>query len=827
MTSEQHASTAPSGHHAHPHGDDAGPAAAPVKAEQALTDPVCGMPVTKASPHKREYAGRPYYFCSTNCLGKFDQEPPRYASKPDAAHVTVVAKANPTVVAAPAASNASRTIYTCAMHPQIRQDHPGNCPICGMTLEPLLPTAGEEDNPELRSMTLRLWISVILSVPLLMMAMHEFFPFNLAAWVDDAVGGLATRFGWPHLLKVTWSQCVQAFLATPVVLWAGWPFFERGWRSFVTWQLNMFSLIGLGIGAAYLFSLYAILLPESLPQAFLTEHGLPLYFEAAAVIVTLVLLGQVLELRARSRTNSAIKDLLGLAANTAIRIGADGAEVEVPLEQVVVGDTLRVKPGSKVPVDGVVLDGKSSIDESMITGEPIPSEKVAGSKVTGATVNQTGSFSMRAERVGAETLLARIVQMVAEAGRSRAPIQKLADQVSGWFVLAVLGIALVAALAWALFGPAPALANALLVAVSVLIIACPCALGLATPVSIIVGVGRGAKEGVLIKDAEALELMEKVDTLVVDKTGTLTEGKPTVQTVVAANGFDKQQVLAWAASLEKLSEHPLATAIVGRAKADGATLASVADFDAVTGQGVRGVIDGQAVLLGNARLLASAQVDMSLVDKDVEALRVQGQTVMYLAVGSTLAGYVSVADAIKASTAEAIAMLKASGIRIVMLTGDNPVTAAAVGKLLGLDDVKAGVMPEDKYKHVKALQDQGRIVAMAGDGVNDAPALAQANVGIAMGTGTDVAMSSARIVLVKGDLRGIAKARELSQATMRNIRQNLFFAFVYNLLGIPLAAGVLYPFLGILLSPIVASAAMALSSVSVIGNALRLRSAKV
>ncbi|MBI3382245.1 MAG: copper-translocating P-type ATPase [Aquabacterium sp.] len=720
------------------------------------------------------------------------------------------------------------TIYTCPMHPQIRQDHPGNCPICGMTLEPLLPTAtAEEESPELRTMTQRFWFALVFSVPLLLMAMHEFFPFDLSAWVDEAIGGLADRFAWPHWLQVSWSQCVQALLATPVVLWAGWPFFERGWRSFVTWQLNMFSLIGLGVAASYGFSLYAILLPQTLPQAFLTEHGLPLYFEAAAVIVTLVLLGQVLELRARSRTNSAIKDLLGLAANTAIRVAADGHEAEVPLDQVVVGDTLRVKPGSKVPVDGVVLEGQSSVDESMITGEPIPSEKTPGSKVTGATVNQTGAFTMRAERVGAETLLARIVQMVAEAGRSRAPIQKLADQVSGWFVLSVLGIAALAAAVWAVWGPAPALANAMLVAVSVLIIACPCALGLATPVSIIVGVGRGAKEGVLIKDAEALELMEKVDTLVVDKTGTLTEGKPTVQTVVAANGFDAQQVLAWAASLEQLSEHPLATAIVGKAQADGLTLANVAGFDAVTGQGVRGSIDGQPILLGNDRLMQAAQIDLSASHAAVEGLREQGQTVMFLAVGSRLAGYVGVADAIKASTPEAIRLLKASGMRLVMLTGDNPVTAAAVGKRLGLDEVKAGVMPEDKYKHVKALQDQGRIVAMAGDGVNDAPALAQANVGIAMGTGTDVAMSSARIVLVKGDLRGIAKARELSQATMRNIRQNLFFAFVYNFLGVPLAAGVLYPWLGLLLSPMVASGAMALSSVSVIGNALRLRTIRV
>jgi Cu2+-exporting ATPase len=734
-------------------------------------------------------------------------------------------QAQPAAAARPAGE---KTLYTCTMHPQIRQDHPGNCPLCGMRLVALVPAAGdEEDDPELRSMTRRLRVSSVLSVPLLLMAMHEILPFDLSAWLDEALDGLATRSGWPHLLSVTWSQCIQALLASPVVLWAGWPFLERGWRSFATWKLNMFSLVGLGVAAAYFFSVYAIVFPQTLPKAFLTDHGLPLYFEAAAVIVALVLLGQVLELRARLRTNAAVKDLLGLAANTALRIGADGREEEVPLGAVVVGDTLRVKPGGKVPVDGVVLDGRSTIDESMITGEPIPSGKAPGSKVTGATVNQAGSFTMRAERVGSETLLARIVQMVAEAGRTRAPIQKLADLVAGWFVLSVLGIALLAAIVWAVFGPAPALANAMLVVVSVLIIACPCALGLATPVSIIVGVGRGAKEGVLIKDAEALELMEKVDTLVVDKTGTLTEGKPTVQTVVAAAGFGEAQVLGWAASLEKLSEHPLATAIVGRAAESGIALAEVAGFEAVTGQGVRGTIAGQDVRLGNARLLTDAQIDTTSVDAPVEALREQGQTVMYLAVGRRLAGYVGVTDAIKASTSEAIRLLKASGVRIVMLTGDNPVTAAAVGRRLGLDDVKAGVMPEDKYKHVKALQDQGRIVAMAGDGVNDAPALAQANVGIAMGTGTDVAMNSARVVLVKGDLRGIAKARVLSEATMRNIRQNLFFAFVYNFLGVPLAAGVLYPWLGLLLSPMVASAAMAASSVSVIGNALRLRNARV
>ena len=760
------------------------PNAGPSASETKLTDPVCGMKVQLGTPYHQEYARRTYYFCSANCMGKFSLAPQRYAAGESttldqrhghthdhASHTHEPHRAEHGAAGKVTQQKATpaSTVFTCPMHPQIRQDHPGNCPICGMALEPVVPAgAAEEDNPELRSMTWRFWFSLVLTVPLLMMAMHEFFPFNLAAWVDEASDTLATTLGLPHLLQVTWSQCMQALLATPVVLWAGWPFFERGWRSFVTWQLNMFSLIGLGVSAAYFFSLYAIFLPHTLPQAFLTEHGLPLYFEASAVIVTLVLLGQVLELRARSRTNSAIKDLLGLAANTAVRVRADGSEEEVPLDQVVVGDTLRVKPGGKVPVDGVVLEGASSVDESMITGEPIPAEKTSGSRVTGATVNQTGSFMMRAERVGSETLLAQIVHMVAEAGRSRAPIQTLADQVSGWFVLSVLGVAALAALAWAVFGPAPALANALLVAVSVLIIACPCALGLATPVSIIVGVGRGAKEGVLIKDAEALELMEKVDTLVVDKTGTLTEGRPTVQSVIAVEGVEAKQVLAWAASLEKLSEHPLATAIVGRAHADGLVLLNVSGFEAVTGQGVRGAVGDQILLLGNERLMEGAQVDIAAVRQEVEALRQQGQTVMYLAAGSRLAGYVGVADAIKASTPEAVRLLKASGLRIVMLTGDNPVTAIAVGKQLGLDEVKAGVLPEDKYKHVKALQDKGRIVAMAGDGVNDAPALAQANVGIAMGTGTDVAMSSARVVLVKGDLRGIAVGANSNLTTCAN-----------------------------------------------------------
>jgi len=726
--------------------------------------------------------------------------------------------------APPAPTAAAGVIYTCPMHPEIRQAGPGNCPICGMTLEPVAPAATEEENPELVSMTRRFWIALVLTAPMLLFAIGELAPrFDAREWVER----IAVTVGLPHLMSVTWSQCLEAALATPIVLWAGWPFLERGWRSFRTWRLNMFSLIGLGVAVAYFFSLYVIFFPASLPQAFLTEHGLPLYFEAASVIVTLVLLGQVLELRARSKTSSAIRDLLSLAPNTAIRVREGRADEEVGLAQVVVGDILRVKPGAKVPVDGVVTEGKSSVDESMLTGEPIPAEKVSGAKVTGGTVNQTGSFLMRAERVGAETLLARIVQMVSEAGRTRAPIQKLADQVAAWFVLAVMVIAAVAFVTWAVIGPPPALANALVVAISVLIIACPCALGLATPVSIIVGVGRGAKEGVLIKDAEALELMEKVDTLVVDKTGTLTEGKPQVQTVEALPGVRPDCVLGFAASLEKSSEHPLAQAILARAAADAVQLHEVHDFAAVTGKGVQGTVDGQVALLGNALLMQDAGVDVSRVADDVKALQAQGQTVMYVALGEHLIGYVGVADPIKATTAEAIRLLRASGIRIVMLTGDNPVTAAAVGKRLELDEVKAGVLPQDKYKHVQTLQGGGRVVAMAGDGINDAPALAQANVGIAMGTGTDIAMSSARVVLVKGDLRGIAKARILSVRTMRNIRENLFFAFVYNFLGVPVAAGVLYPWLGLLLSPIIASAAMALSSVSVIGNALRLRTARM
>ncbi|MDN7183932.1 copper-translocating P-type ATPase [Caballeronia sp. SEWSISQ10-4 2] len=714
-------------------------------------------------------------------------------------------------------------VYTCPMHSQIRLPNPGSCPICGMTLELVTPAATEEPSTELTSMTRRFWVALVLSVPLLWLTMgHDLRLPDL----NGVINHLAASLRLPYLESVSWAQYAQALLATPVVLWAGWPFFERGWKSFMTWQLNMFSLVGLGVGAAYFFSLYVLFFPASLPQTFRQGMQLPLYFEAASVIVALILLGQVLELRARSRTSSALKDLLKLAPNTAVRVGANGAEEVVPLDAVAVGDTLRVKPGSKVPVDGVVTEGRSSVDESMITGEAMPVEKVVGSKATGATVNQTGSFLMKAERVGSETLLARIVQMVAEAGRSRAPIQKLADEVSGWFVPAVIAIAVVSFIVWGIWGPAPPLSHALVVAISVLIIACPCALGLATPVSIIVGVGRGAKQGVLIKDAEALELMEKVDTLVVDKTGTLTEGKPRAQTVTALNGFAEELVLAYAASLEGQSEHPLAQAIVTRARDRNVALIPVSSFDSVTGKGVRGTVDRRTVFLGNASLMDEAKADYAVASGDVDRLRADAQTVMYLAVDGKLAGYLAVSDPVKASTPEAVRLLRGSGIKIIMVTGDNPVTANAVAKALTLDGVEAGVLPQDKYKFVQKLQQQGHVVAMAGDGVNDAPALAQANVGIAMGTGTDVAMNSARVVLVKGDLRGIATARLLSVATMRNIRQNLFFAFAYNLIGIPVAAGVLYPWLGLLLSPIMASAAMAFSSVSVIGNALRLKAAK-
>jgi heavy metal translocating P-type ATPase len=756
------------------------------------------MTVPANSDKTVNYQGETYYFCSDKCKAKFSAAPAQFLKS------TVPQTATSTAVSAGPAP--AGVVYTCPMHPEIRQIGPGTCPKCGMALEPLVASA-EEDTAEIDDMSRRFWVSVVLTAPLLVVTMSEFVPgLNLHHWFGQEV------FNW-----------AQGALGTPVVLWAGWPFFTRAWSSFRTWHLNMFSLIGLGTGAAWLFSVIALLWPGLLPAAFKMNGVAPLYFEAAAVITTLVLLGQVLELRARSRTNAAVKSLLELAPNTALRVRPDGSDEEIHLDQVQVGDVLRVKPGDKIPVDGRVTDGHSNIDESMITGEPIPVEKTTGSSVTAGTVNQTGSFLMRAEKVGADTLLSQIVHMVSDASRTRAPIQKLADQVSAWFVPAVMGIAVVAFIVWAFFGPAPALAHGLVVAVSVLIIACPCALGLATPISIMVGVGRGAQEGVLIKDAEALELMEKVDTIVIDKTGTLTEGKPRVQRVVAAPGFAPADVLSLCAALETLSEHPLAQAITTYAKEQGARALTVRDFESVTGKGVRGQIGDKAVALGNAALMQLVGADTATVATDVAAFRAAGETVMFLAVAGRFAGFLGVADPIKPTTRQAIAKLKASGLHIVVVTGDNAATAMAVARQVGIEDVKADVLPEDKYAQVQALQRAGHIVAMAGDGVNDAPALAQANVGIAMGTGTDIAMNSARIVLVKGELTGIARARILSQQTMRNIRQNLFFAFIYNFIGVPVAAGVLYPAFGIVLSPMIASAAMALSSVSVITNALRLR----
>ena len=778
------------GEAAHDHHHDRG--AQSQAAGKTETDPVCGMKVAPNPARAVEHEGHTYYFCSDGCKTKFAADPARYlAPKP-----ATPAKATP------------GAIYTCPMHPEIRRNGPGSCPICGMALEPLTVSLEDADDSELRSMTLRFWIGAALTLPLLVASMSEFFAPRLAAW--------AAGNGW-----------FQAVLATPVVLWGGAPFFVRAWHSFRTLNLNMYSLIGLGTGAAYGFSVYALLFPQTLPAAF-THHGsVPLYFEPAAVITVLVLLGEVLQLRARSRTSGAIKALLSLAPATAIRVSADGSETEVPLDQVVIGDRLRVRPGAKIPVDGRVLEGASVIDESMVTGESVPVEKRESDPVTGGTLNQTGTFILRAEHVGADTLLARIAQMVNEAARSRAPIQKLADQVSTWFVPAVIAIAVVAFAVWALVGPPPALANALVVAVSVLIIACPCALGLATPMSIMVGVGRGATDGVLIKDADALQRMEKVDTLVVDKTGTLTEGRPRLVTVEAVNGFDASEVLRLAASVERVSEHPLAGAIVAGAAERSIQPAAVEDFTSHTGMGVEGVVDGRKVLAGTAKLMTERAIAGTELLSRSDALRGEGQTVMFVAVDGRLAGFLGVKDPIKATTRDAIQRLKADGIAIIMLTGDNRITAQAVARELGIDRVEAEVLPQDKHRIVQALQGEGRIVAMAGDGINDSPALAQADVGIAMGTGTDAAMQSARVVLVKGDLRGIAKARELSRKTMRNIRQNLFLAFVYNSIGVPVAAGVLYPVLGVLLSPMIASAAMALSSVSVIGNALRLRNAKL
>ena len=705
--------------------------------------------------------------------------------------------------------SSARTEYVCPMHPQIVRAEPGNCPICGMTLEPrVVSTAEEEESPELADMTRRFWVSVVLTAPLIFLTMSEMIP------------GRPVQRAIPATLRI-W---IELALASPAVLWAGWPLLTRGWQSIVNRSLNMFTLIAMGVGVAYAYSLFAALFPELFPQSFRAPDGsVPLYFEAAAVITALVLLGQVLEIRARSRTSSAIKALLRLAPKTARVIREDGREEDLSLERVAIGDRLRVRPGEKVPVDGIVLDGSSAVDESMVTGESIPVEKKTGDRLIGATVNGTGGFIMRAERVGSDTLLAQIVRMVSEAQRSRAPIQRLADLVSSYFVPAVVIIAIATFIVWALVGPQPRLAYALVNAVAVLIIACPCALGLATPMSIMVGTGRGATAGVLIKNAEALEILEKVNTLVIDKTGTLTEGKPRLVSVTALAGFKKEEVLRLAASLERGSEHPLAAAIVGGAQEKGLALTATEDFKSTTGQGVTGRIEGRVVALGNKHMMGELGVIIDSISAQADAERKDGHTVMFVAVDGQPAGLIGVADPIKASTAEALRMLQDDGVKIVVLSGDNRITAEAVAKTLGIDQVEAEVLPDQKASVVKRLQSQGRIVAMAGDGINDAPALAQAQVGIAMGTGTDVAMESAGVTLVKGDLRGIAKARRLSRATMRNIRQNLFFAFFYNVLGVPLAAGVLYPAFGLLLSPIIASAAMSLSSVSVISNALRLR----
>ena len=841
-------------------------------------DPVCGMTVDPArAKATHEHSGKMYYFCCAGCAEKFRAEPAKYliaktlvgiapassrpiqtapapahslqaahaqvAPKPDALplHSTRVAidfrrapsrarsseytcpmdpevrrqgpgdcpkrgMALEPVVASPAAT---KTEYTCPMHPEVVRDQPGECPICGMALEPRTLAAEEEKNPELAVMTRRLWICAALTIPILLVAM------------SDLVPGLSSLMRWASPRDWQWFEFI---VATPAVLWGGWPFFVRGWRSLVTRNLNMFTLIGLGVGVAFSFSVVGVLFPGIFPASFRGAGGeVAVYFEAAAAITTLVLLGQVMELRARSQTGAAIKALLGLAPRTARLIRGDGSEVDVPLEQVKPGDLLRVRPGEKIPVDGAVADGASSVDESMISGEPIPVEKGKGARVTGATVNGTGTLVMKAERVGSETLLAQIVRMVGEAQRSRAPIQKLADMVAGYFVPIVVGAASLTFVIWAIWGPEPRMAHAIVNAVAVLIIACPCALGLATPMSIMVAMGRGASLGVLFKNAEAIELMRKVDTLVIDKTGTLTEGKPKLVSIEPVAGFDRDKLLRLAATLERGSEHPLAASIVKGAEERGQKLGSTEAFESLTGRGVRGRVEGFPVALGNQKLLEELRMDAGALSAKAEALSADGQTVMFVVVENQIAGLLGVADPIKPSTPEAIRQLHEDGIRIIMLTGDSPTTAQSVAAKLHIEDVIAEVLPGDKASVVKRLQGEGRFVAMAGDGINDAPALAQAQVGIAMGTGTDVAMASAGITLVKGDLRGVVRARALSRATMRNIKQNLFFAFVYNSLGVPIAAGILYPFFGLLLSPMIAAAAMSFSSVSVITNALRLR----
>jgi Cu+-exporting ATPase len=800
-----------------------------------VIDPVCGMTIEeKDAVGTSTYKGTTYYFCSEVCKENFDKDPEAFIGEKVSGQKKEVAEGgmiytcpmHPEIketkpvscskcgmaLEAVVPSIPTKTEWTCPMHPEIVRDSPGSCPICGMALEPKTVSAEEEENPELIQMTRRFRFGIILTIPLFFIAMREFIP------------GLSLESFIP-LKIINWLELI---LATPVVLWGGWPFFVRGWQSIINRSPNMFTLIGLGVAVSYAYSVVATLLPGIFPQSFRSEGGMvATYFEAAAVITILVLLGQVLELRARSKTGTAIKELLGLAPKTARKILDDKTEKDVPLEQVKPGDLLRVRPGEKVPVDGIVIEGSSSVDESMVTGEPIPVEKQQDDKVIGATVNGTGTLVIKAEKVGIETLLSQIVRMVAEAQRSRAPIQKLADIVAGYFVQIIVAVAIVTFIIWAWIGPEPRMAHALISAVAVLIIACPCALGLATPVSIMVAMGKGATAGVLFKNAEAIEVMKKVDTLVVDKTGTLTVGKPKLVSVFSGNGQEDKTILYYAASIERGSEHPLAAAIVTGAEERGVTLAQVESFKSITGKGVTGKVDGHEVVLGNRKLLDDLHIDPAVLSARAETMRSEGQTAMFVTVDGKVLGIVGVADPIKETTPEAVQRLHGEGIRIVMLTGDSRTTAEAVSGKLSLDDVIAEVLPDQKADMVKRLQQENRFVAMAGDGINDAPALAQAQVGIAMGTGTDVAMESAGVTLVKGDLRGILRARRLSRATMRNIKQNLFWAFIYNVVGVPIAAGALYPFFGILLSPVIAAAAMSFSSVSVVGNALRLRRVKL
>ena len=789
----KHGSCCGHGAHGQAHSDAQRTAPGP----HAVKDPVCGMMVDPhTAKHRHTHHGRTHYFCSARCREKFAADPARYLG-PEHAE--------------PEAAPPPGTIYTCPMHPEIRQAGPGFCPICGMALEPEVATADAAPNPELADMTRRLWIGLALTLPVFLLEM----------------GGHLT--GLQHWLGRQTSNAIQLALATPVVLWAGWPFFERGWASLKTLNLNMFTLIAMGTGVAWLYSVVGTLWPGLFPVSMHDPHdgSVPVYFEAAAVITVLVLVGQVLELRARERTSGAIRALLDLSPKTARRIRPDGTDEDVSLESIAAGDRLRVRPGENIPVDGAILEGRSAIDESLVTGESMPVTKGAGERVIGGTTNQSGAFVMRADKVGRDTVLARIVRMVADAQRSRAPIQRLVDQVSAWFVPAVIAIAILAFAAWSIWGPEPRLAYALIAAVSVLIIACPCALGLATPMSIMVGVGRGARSGVLIKNAEALEHMEKVDTLLVDKTGTLTEGKPRVVAVRTADGIDENQFLRFAASLERGSEHPLAAAVVQAAEERGLALAEPEGFESPVGKGVIGSVEGKRLAIGNRSIMQDAAIDTARLDSAADELRRDGATAIYVAIDGQAAGIIAIADPVKATTPAAIAALKKAGIRVVMLTGDQRTTARAVAQKLGIEDVEAEVLPEDKSAIVARLRSKGRVVAMAGDGINDAPALAAADVGIAMGTGTDVAMESAGVTLLKGDLNGIVRARALSAATMANIRQNLFFAFIYNAAGVPVAAGVLYPVFGLLLSPMIAAAAMSLSSVSVVANALRLNATRL